>query len=396
MKKYFLLFLTCIPCFLFAQTIKTDVLVIGSSDAAFSAAAQASISGVNTILLTQSDGFMLNDFKRFYGNGITAAFEKNARKYLKLADSVALPVLNAAMQNAVIKYWADSSKKLSIYNNSTYTDLKRSGNGWVLKLNGDKEIKSKLLIMADDPQQLFASLKVKNLPPAETDTLNYDNNLYRTTVAGVVAAEPRILSLYKLLNPEQENLIYLTAGTLEIGQAAGATAAWAAFYSKKTSESNLKAIQGELLSYKLSLMPFADIKLTDTNWLAIQKIGVTGILKADISGHKAMFSPDREVTYNEIKQPIKEYYYKAQIWFDDHENVPVNAENLISMVSYVGNKAEDATLKTIKENWNKSYGFKSTFSLNRVLTRREFAVIINQFLKPFDEVNVGRGGRVIR
>lgn len=372
------------------------MLVIGNSDAAFSAAAQASISGVKTILLTPSDQFQLHDFKKFYGNGIAATFEKNAKRYLKLADSVVLPVLDVATANAVVRYWADSSKFLSIFTNTAYSDLKRSGNGWSLKLGNGRELKSKILIITDEPKMLLAALKITELKPSETDTLTYKNNLYRTTVAGIIAAKPRILSLYSILNTRQDNLIYFTAGTLEIGQAAGATAAYAAFYGKKTSESNLKAIQGELLSYKLQLMPFADVQITDTNWLAIQKIGITGILKADISGGKALFNPDKEVSYNEIKQPIKDYYYKAQIWFDDHQDVPINLKNMIGMISYVGNKANDATLKTIKTNWSKSYGFKSDFNLDRVLTRREFAEVITQFLKPFDDVNIGKDGRVIR
>ncbi|MET4083772.1 hypothetical protein ABIB40_003744 [Pedobacter sp. UYP30] len=396
MKKLILVLLSCIPLTIFAQTIKTDVLVIGNSNAAFAAAAQASISGVKTILLLPNNQLQLNDFKQFFGNGVAKAFEKNAKKYLKLPDSVALPVLDAPTANAVIKYWADSSKLLSIYTNSSYSDLKRSGRGWSLKLANGRDIKSKVLIMAGDPKPLFESLKIANLSPAETDTLTYQNNVYRTTVAGIIASKPRFLSLYSLLNATENNLIYLTAGTLEIGQAAGATAAYAAFYGKKTSESNLKAIQGELLQYKLPLMPFADVKVTDTNWLAIQKIGLTGILKAEISNHQAFFRPAKEVTYAEIKQPIKEYYYKAQIWFDDHKDKPVNLKNLVDLISYVGNKAEDATLKTIKTNWNKSYGLTSTFDLERVLTRREFAEVVTQFLKPFDDVNIGKNGRVIR
>ena len=396
MRKIILAFLLFVPGAIFAQTIKTDVLVIGNSDAAFAAAAQASISGVNTILLTPSDGFQLNDFKKFYGNGIAAVFERNAKKYLKLPDSAALPALDLATANAVVKYWADSSKLLTIYRNTSYSDLKRSGKGWVLKLTNGRDLKSKVLVMTDDPKMLLKELKINELKPSETDTLSYENNLYRTTIAGIVAAMPRLLSLYSLINKTQDNLIYFTAGTLEIGQAAGATAAYSAFYGKKTSESNLKAIQGELLSYKLQLMPFSDILLSDTNWLAIQKIGITGILKADIVGGKALFNPDKEVTYEEIKQPIKDYYYKAQIWFDDHPNVPINLKNMISMVSYVGNKANDATLKTIEQNWNKSYGIQAKFTLEQTLTRRQFAEVFTRFLRPFDEVNIGTDGRVIR
>ena len=84
--------------------------------------------------------------------------------------------------------------------------------------------------------------------------------------------------------------------------------------------------------------------------MAIQKVGITGILKADIKNGKFSFNPEKEVTYDEIKQPIKDYYYKAQIWFDDHQNIPINLENTISMVCYVGNKALDATKAEIEKS----------------------------------------------
>ncbi|MCX3264359.1 hypothetical protein [Pedobacter agri] len=394
MKKLFFLFIYLIPLFSQAQTIKTDVLVLGNSNAAFAAGIQASESGVNTIILTQSDGFKLSEFKKLPQTGITKAFEKKARKSLKIADSIELPEITNQILNAVIKHWSDSSKLLDV-TNITYFELKRSGSGWEAKLTKEKSIKAKVLIVADDIQKILPALKVTSLNVAGAAKLNYSENLYRTTIGGINETTD-FLSLYNLLIPNQENILYIKHDNLEIGQAAGATAAYAAFFQTKTSLSNLKRIQGELLSYKLSLMPFEDVKIADSNWMAIQKIGITGILKADIKNGKVYFNPEKEVSYDEIKQPIKDYYYKAQIWFDDHQNIPINLENTISMVCYVGNKAVDATKAEIEKKWNKNYKFSSKYDLKKVLTRREFSVIINEYLKPFDMVNVDRTGRVIR
>ncbi|WP_316849879.1 hypothetical protein [Pedobacter agri] len=395
MKKLFFLFIYLIPLLSQAQTIKTDVLVLGNSNAAFAAGIQASESGVNTIILTQSDGFKLSEFNKLPQTGITKAFEKRARKSLKIADSIALPEITNQILNAVIKNWSDSSKLLDVTNNTTYFELKHSGSGWEAKLTKEKSIKAKVLIVADDIRKILPALKVTSLNVAEAANLNYSENLYRTTIGGINETTD-FLSLYNLLIPNQENILYIKPDNLEIGQAAGATAAYAAFFQTKTSLSNLKRIQGELLSYKLSLMPFEDVKIADSNWMAIQKIGITGILKADIKNGKVYFNPEKEVSYDEIKQPIKDYYYKAQIWFDDHQNIPINLENTISMVCYVGNKAVDATKAEIEKKWNKNYKFSSKYDLKKVLTRREFSVIINEYLKPFDMVNVDKTGRVIR
>jgi len=395
MKRLFLVFAFVIPLISVAQTLKTDVLVLGNSAAAFAAGIQASESGVNTIVLTQADGFKAINFGNEPETGPIKAFKQRARKALKLADSVPLPQITNQILNAVVKNWSDSSKLLDIVNNTSFLDASRSGSGWEIKLTKDKSIKAKVLVVTGDIQKILPALKIQSLKPAEINLLNYSDNVYRTTI-GAVNGSSHFLSLYNLLIPDQDNLLYIQSDDLEIGQATGATAAYSAFYKTKTSLSNLKSIQGELLGYKLPLMPFEDVNIADSNWLAIQKVGITGILKAELKDGKAFFNPETKVAYTEIDQPIRDYYYKAQIWFDDHKNVPVNLENTISMICYVGNKAVDATKDKLQKKWNNEYNFHSKYDLKKILTRREFAVIINEFLTPFDKINVDRTGRVIR
>jgi len=394
MKKLFFVFAFLIPLIIRAQTIKTDVLVIGNGDAALAAGMQSYKSGIRTLILTQDQGFT----GQKSGSTKSAEVQKlyknltiwEAKKLAQLGETT------SKVKGKEVKKTIDSTTYLNVIHNVQYTEISRSGNGWELKLANGQSLKSKILVLADDPAKLLSALKIKTLASVETEILSYNKNLYRTTVAGISASEPRYLSLYNLLIPNQENLLFIPPGNIELGQAAGATAAYAAFFETKTSLSNLKRIQGELLSYKLALMPFEDIKAVDSNWLAIQKIGVTGILKAEIIGGKAYFNPEVKVTYDEIKQPLKDYYYKAQIWFDDHQNIPINLENTISLVSYIGNKSAEATKTELQKKWNKSYKFSSKYDLNKNLTRREFSVIINEYLKPFDDVNVDKTGRVIR
>lgn len=374
-----------------AQTLKTDVLVIGNGDAAYFAAFQSFKSGVKTILLTQKEQLTLeNKPKR-----LLSFYQSFLKRETENAKSLNLPKPKKDKKNPQ-KIAVDSTLLLNVINNSVYSEIKRSGNGWEAKLNKDVSIRAKVLVMADAPDKLIAALKISTLNPAKLVHLNYAENIYRTSIASNTATGADFLSLYNLLIPDQENLIYISANSLETGPAAGATAAYAAFFETKTSLANLKRIQGELLSYKHALMPFEDISPVDSNWLAIQKVGITGIIKAELKQGKAFFNPEKEVSYDEIRQPIKDYYYKAQIWFDDHQDVPINLENTVAMVSYVGNKSADATKAELQKKWNKSYRFSSAYDLKKVLTRREFAVIINDYLKPFDDVNVDKTGRVIR
>lgn len=374
-----------------AQTLKTDVLVIGNGDAAYSAAFQSFKSGVKTILLTQKEPLTLENKPQ----RLLSFYQSFLKRETENAKSLNLPKPKKDRKNPP-KIAVDSTLLLNVINNSSYNEIKRSGSGWELKLNKDVSVRAKVLVMADAPDKLIAALKISTLNPAKLGHLNYVENIYRTSIASNTATGADFLSLYNLLIPDQENLIYISSDSYETGPAAGATAAYAAFFDTKTSLANLKRIQGELLSYKHALMPFEDISPIDSNWLAIQKVGITGIIKAELKQGKAFFNPEKAVSYDEIKQPIKDYYYKAQIWFDDHQNVPINLENTVAMVSYVGNKSADATKTELQKKWNKSYKFSSTYDLKKVLTRREFAVIINDYLKPFDDVNVDKTGRVIR
>ncbi|MFC1222588.1 hypothetical protein ACFE6N_02200 [Pedobacter sp. BG31] len=391
MKRLFFVFAFIIPLVIHAQTLKTDVLVIGSGDAAYTASFQSFKSGVKTILLSQKEQLDVDKItftnKAFYQDFLKRETE-NANSL-----NIAKPKPD---RKKPLKVTVDSTLLLNVINNTPYTEIKRSGNGWEIKLAKDKTIKARILVLADNPDKLMAALKIASLNPASSSALNYTENIYRTTVTSVASAGASFLSLYSLLIPDQENLLYIDKDQFEIGRAAGATAAYAAFFSTKTSLSNLKSIQGELLAYKHALMPFEDIKPVDSNWLAIQKVGVTGIIKAEIKQKKAYFNPEEQVTYDEIKQPIKDYYYKAQIWFDDHQHIPINLENTISLVCYVGNKSVEATKAELQKRWNKNYKFSSKYDLKKVLTRREFAVIINEYLKPFDVVNIDKTGRVIR
>ncbi|KIA91822.1 hypothetical protein OC25_19575 [Pedobacter kyungheensis] len=391
MKRLFFVFACLIPLVMQAQTLKTDVLVIGNGDAAYSAAFQSFKSGVKTILLTQKEQLTVENKPQ----RLLSFYQSFLKRETENAKSLNLPKPKKDRKNPP-KIAVDSTLLLNVINNSSYNEIKRSGSGWELKLNKDVSIRAKVLVMADAPDKLIAALKISTLNPAKLGHLNYAENIYRTSVASNTATGADFLSLYNLLIPDQENLIYISPDSFETGPAAGATAAYAAFFDTKTSLANLKRIQGELLSYKHALMPFEDISPVDSNWLAIQKVGITGIIKAELKQGKAFFNPEKEVSYDEIKQPIKDYYYKAQIWFDDHQNVPINLENTVAMVSYVGNKSADATKTELQKKWNKSYKFWSTYDLKKVLTRREFAVIINDYLKPFDDVNVDKTGRIIR
>jgi hypothetical protein len=391
MKRVFFVVLAVMAfvCQANAQTTKAGVLVIGNGNNAIGAGIQAAVSGVKTVILLPGAGFELSPVGKDQNSGIAAEFLKRLK-----ANS-----FDNAAANTVLKTWTDSLKNLTVIRNVSWVKFKRSGKGWAMELKDGKKIKAEVLVNADKSGKVDASLE---MPKAKAlwQPFNYENNTYRTSIAAgyfTNNSTANILSLYRFLDPLQENLVVLDPAqeSFAAGQAAGATAAYAAFYKLKTSESNLKTIQGELINYKQSIVPFKDISPADSNWKAIQFIGVTGILKVDLSSDGAYFRPDQVVTPEEVKPVIKEYYYKAQIWFDDHKEQQISIGGLLDLIAVVGNKSLKNTTEEVKKKWKTTYHFNSEFDSARVVTRREFAVLFSEYLKP-SNVNIDKTGRVIR
>jgi hypothetical protein len=381
------------------QTIKTGVLVIGNGSNAIGAGFQSAISGVKTVMLIQEPGLNISISRKNISTGLEAQFLKRMPVSKGITDNMGKILIDEVRANEVLKIWSDSLKNLTVIRSvktariKGKNSIKRSGNGWNVSLADGRTIKAEVLVNADGTS--LPDIEQKLWRP-----FNYNDNLYRLSLSagyGLGNSNANIIPLSNFQIPEQENLIMLDRKheSIAAGQAAGAVAAYAVFFRAKTSLADLKIIQKELLNYKLAIVPFKDIDQGDPNWTAIQYVGVSGFLKAGFVNGQANFMPDQEVTTLEVKEPIKEFYYKAQIWFDDYKEENMTIGSTISLVCMVGNKSPESTKELIKKKWEKTYQFKGNYDLNRSITRREFAVLIEEYLNPFT-VSIDKTGRVIR
>jgi hypothetical protein len=402
-KEWFVVFILVLTVQLgYSQKVKTGVLVIGNGNNALGAGFQSAVSGVKTILLMENQNFEMSEVhpldKNLY-SGLEAEFLKRMRKAKGIKDTSKV-YIDQTSANAVIKTWADSTKNLTIIRAREWSKLKRAGGGWSIQLSDGRTIRAAVLVHADASGKVNEALLLPKMKENQWKALDYKDNLYRTSISSgfsVDNSSSNVLPLYNLLIPEQENLVVLNPDQQSIaaGQSAGATAAYAAFFDLKTSQSNLKKIQGELISYRLSILPFEDVVAADSNWKAVQFIGLSGFLKGALSSGRLTFVPNREVSTEEIKEPIKEYFYKAQIWFEDYKGSQMTISSTLDLVSKIGNKSPENTLTEVKKKWKTTYGFKTEFEPSRNITRREFAVLVYEYLNPFN-VNVDSKGRVVR
>jgi len=406
MKKYLFLFFASFLSFqLKAQTLKPDVFVIGNGNAAVAAAIQAAQSNVKTVLLLQAGGFDIEPIGKDLHSGVQATFLKKIKDFQKQGKSVesiidSITEINFDKQtaNQVLTQWTDSIKNLTVIKNVQWVKADRSGKGWVFKLSDGKTIRPEVFVNVAD-QKLNSVLKIDASGLSSWDKFDYQNPIYKTNVAvgkNIDGTTNTIFSMYQFLIPNQENLVYvIDPSSMLLGQSAGAVAAYAGFFNLKTSESNLKKIQGELVAFNTNLMPFADIGLKDPNWKAIQMVGLTGVLKAEEANGKLLFNGEKLVTTEEIKQPIKDHYYKAQIWFDDYKSDIITIGAALDMICYVGNKASESTRKELEKKWKTTYAFTSDFNAERQISRRELSVLLQDYMPPFN-VTIDKTGKILR
>ena len=393
MKRGFFIAIAAV-CFavgLQGQTVKTGVLVVGNGSNALGAGIQAAKSGVKTTILVTEPGFKPKSSAKSMVSGIE-------RDFLKAINN-GKQVTPQQNTNDLIKLFTDTIKNLTILKSVTWTKFKRSGGGWVVELSDKKSIKAEVLVDADQSGKLKQSLQIEYKFPT-WNALDYANTLYKTSIAAgfsLANTNASFLSLYQFLIPGQNNLLVLNPEqeSFSGGQAAGATAAYAAFFHKKTSESVLKNIQGELLNFRLSIFPMADVNDLDSNWKAMQFMGLSGILKAELANGSASFLPDKTVTTAEVTQPLKDHFYKAQIWFDDHKGQEMTIGATIDLVCYTGGRSPVTTRNEINKYWKTKFKFSSEFDEKRIINRREFSVLFYSYNNPFN-VRVDKTGRITR
>ena len=166
MLKKLLLALLCVGySYTYADTIKTDVLVIGGSASGTAAALQCSRSKVKTILVEPgpwlggeltSGAMCIVDANRNLPSGIWGEFRNHVRNFYKKTpgfDTTANAVLRFEPFTgaAILKKMTDTAKNLTLKLNTPWKTVKKNGTGWevtITEKGKTNTIKAQILIDA--------------------------------------------------------------------------------------------------------------------------------------------------------------------------------------------------------------------------------------------------------
>lgn len=171
------------------------------------------------------------------------------------------------------------------------------------------------------------------------------------------------------------------------GQAAGVLGAKSIKEKKRVREISVRSVQEELLRQKAYLVPFTDVKPDDPQWEAIQKVGATGILKgtgkAEGWANKLFFFPDSLVSVQTLPYREKAHGFMTlddlgyAVWKMHNDNV--SGKEISRQVFF---KQYRSFIEST---------FKIQYLPQSLTYRREVAVVIDHFLKPF-KIQVNHDG----
>lgn len=198
-------------------------------------------------------------------------------------------------------------------------------------------------------------------------------------VKGLIVAEKSI-SVSNLLNGSTR----LQPVVLQIGQAAGALAALSVKQNKAVEEVLVRDIQNELLNAGGYLLPYLDLKKEDIHFKAVQRIGSTGILKGKGMNvgwsNETWFRTDSVLLAEELRLGLKEFEPLFEFSFLDNEITLKTAFEIIKELSRF-HKLKNLTDETFKTYWKLLQ--LEQFDVNRKITRKEFAVLLDYSINPF-------------
>jgi hypothetical protein len=178
------------------------------------------------------------------------------------------------------------------------------------------------------------------------------------------------------------------------GQAVGMLAAYAIIEKKQPRKISIRHLQYALLNRKCFLMPYVDVPLDSTYWQSIQVAGLTGLMrgvgKKEGWANRTYFYPDSIISHSEFENDLYSYDPALIKKFKPNtemltisaavELLNTSMNNLMNTNNQL--KHDIVSIDDLKEFWTTKFRLQN-FDPNRLILRKELAVIIDKLYAPF-------------
>ena len=177
------------------------------------------------------------------------------------------------------------------------------------------------------------------------------------------------------------------------GQAAGALAALCVKQNKDAEEISIRDVQSALLDSKAIIMPYIDAGIDDTHWLSIQRIGATGILRGTGVPYKwanqTWFYPDSAVDKKILHENLKDFGFDVEL-----SAGKMTLDESLTLINQLFKLSGQQNVTDIPAKWS-AWGL-GKFENDRKITRREWAVMLDKTLNPFELRQVNFQGDFVK
>ena len=173
---------------------------------------------------------------------------------------------------------------------------------------------------------------------------------------------------------------------MQLGQAAGAIAALSQLDGRTVRRVPVRKVQLALLKAGCYIMPYLDLPKDHRHFIALQKIGATGILRGEGRNvgwaNQTWFRADDPLMMEDVHP---EDFYNGPLGLGSG---PVKVGQLLGMIRGLG-----APVPSAAEEWWNNIGL-TDYDEDRIVTRLEAAVVMDSSFDPFSMFNVDFNGNL--
>lgn len=404
-----------------AKEVKPTLLVYGDGIEAFAAALQAARSNVPTLWVINETTYMQEFTSRprsVYSNinllgGIWKDILVETGQLKSKDDSLAAALqrdLNPRLLRNALERMVSKQKNLSLVYNVQVSHISKGKKELTITLSNKRKYHVRAMVDATPEAELrkfvvstdlFAKPSrvqaVSEIGAAKRRTLvavgEYDGIVYGYTWADLYSRSSSNVFFTSTLVQvaRDDNSIPLRTN---LGQAVGAAAAYCAFFKTNADKVDVRNLQTELLTFDNRILPFADIRSEDRNFNALQKTFLVSLLPLRKIEDMLIFEGQDSVEITTVKDIFNSLYSRSQLWFVDNSKKYFELKDLLTLIKYVSFRGDEID-REVEKDWSKKLQFNGVYDPKHIVTRYEFAVLVDRYANPYIKA-IDAEGKILR